>query len=65
VPWREKEGMMQEPKTKVARVLVVGPLARLVAAFELKLRLAGDSPLSSVTQKRWLPTSAVGSKPSV
>ena len=45
---------MQEPKTKVARVLVSGPLARFVAAFELKLRDAGYSPLSAVTQKRLL-----------
>jgi len=55
---------MQELKTKVARVLIAGPLTPFVAAIELKLRDAGYSPLSAVTQKRGcLPTSAVGSKP--
>jgi integrase/recombinase XerD len=45
---------MREPKTKVARVLIAGPLAPFVAAFELKLKNAGYSPLSAVTQKRLL-----------
>ena len=41
-------------ETKVARVLIAGPLAPFVAAFELKLKNAGYSPLSAVTQKRLL-----------
>ncbi|MBV9326971.1 MAG: hypothetical protein JO352_24720 [Chloroflexi bacterium] len=45
---------MREPKTKVARVLIAGPLAPFVAAFELKLKNAGYSPLSAVIQKRLL-----------
>jgi integrase/recombinase XerD len=45
---------MPQPKTRVARVLIAGPLAPFVVAFELKLRDAGYSPLSAVTQKRLL-----------
>src|SRR5215469_7709493 len=45
---------MQEPKTRVARVLVSGPLAPFVAAFESKLAVTGYTPLSAVTQKRLL-----------
>ena len=45
---------MQEPKTRVARVLVLGPLAPFVAAFESKLAITGYTPLSAVTQKRLL-----------
>jgi hypothetical protein len=45
---------MQEPKTKPGTVLVPGPLAPFVAAFELKLAVSGYTPLSAVTQKRLL-----------
>ena len=45
---------MHGPKTKPRRVLVWGPLAPFVTAFETKLRDAGYTPLSAVTQKRLL-----------
>jgi integrase/recombinase XerD len=45
---------MDGPKTKVSRVVVSGPLAPFVSAFESKLRDAGYTPLSAVNQKRLL-----------
>lgn len=45
---------MHKPRTKPSRVLLSGPLAPLVAALESKLRDAGYTPLSAVTQKRLL-----------
>src|SRR5229473_6944415 len=45
---------MDGPKTKVSRVVVPGPLAPFVSTFESKLRHAGDTPLSAVTQMRLL-----------
>ncbi len=45
---------MHEPRTKVSRVVVSGPLAPFVSAFESKLRDAGYTPLSAVNQKKLL-----------
>jgi site-specific recombinase XerD len=45
---------MDGPKTKPGTVLVAGPLAPFVPAFESKLTDAGYTPLTAVTQKRLL-----------
>jgi integrase/recombinase XerD len=58
---------MDGPKTKVSRVVVVGPLAPFVSMFESKLRDRGYTPLSAVNQKkllshlsRWLEADGLG-----
>ena len=44
---------MGRPTSKVSKVVVAGPLAPFVAAFESRLDELGYTPLTTVNVMRW------------